>query len=294
MARKRLVSPRFFKHAALYKAEVASGLPLRLAYQALWCQCDRRGVFRWEPEELKLDCLPYDAVDFELVMWTLVQHGFLTCYEVNGKRYGFVPTFTDHQTFHRDEKPDKTIPDTTQGVVVAYFAPLSTASRAEQKCEHGASTVPARCEHGASTPITITDTIAVTNTTGAAPTRRAPKGAPKAFPHFGAEDRARALAAFKRLGEFPAGRVINAIGPCYRPPSDPEHIPHGFVGLGVEDYVGLVTMGRSAPFASPEDCAKKLIALARNCQRFEDACDPVGRHDANTVVIHGVRTRAAA
>jgi hypothetical protein len=116
----------------------------------------------------------------------------------------------------------------------------------------------------------------------------------KAFPYFGGDDRARAIAAFGRLGNFNAGRIINAVGFAYRPASDPEHIPHEFVSLGVEDYCGLITKGRSAPFASPENCAKILLGLARNCYRYETGGDPVARADANMLAIHGHKMAGAA
>lgn len=110
MARKRLVSPKFFTHPELYDAEVSSGLPLRLAFEALWCQCDRRGLFAWRPRELKLQCLPYDPVDFAAVLEALEQYGFLRSYTVDGKRYGEIATLGVHQTFHYAEKPDPSIP----------------------------------------------------------------------------------------------------------------------------------------------------------------------------------------
>lgn len=125
--------------------------------------------------------------------------------------------------------------------------------------------------------------------------RSGKKAAPeRAFPYFGADDRARALAAFRKLGDYNAGRIINAVGFAYRPATDPEHIPHEYVSLGVEDYCGLVSRGRSAPFASPEDCAKRLLVLASNCHRHETGGDPVARVDANMLAIHGHAQKAAA
>lgn len=125
--------------------------------------------------------------------------------------------------------------------------------------------------------------------------RSGKKSAPeRAFPYFGADDRARALAAFRKLGDYHAGRIINAVGFAYRPATDPEHIPHEYVSLGVEDYCGLVSRGRSAPFASPEDCAKRLLVLASNCHRHETGGDPVARVDANMLAIHGHAQKAAA
>lgn len=114
------------------------------------------------------------------------------------------------------------------------------------------------------------------------------------WPHFSDVDRQRAISAFRRLGDVNVPALIVALAPCYRPDTDPDHVPHEFVTMAVEDYCGLVTKGRSAPYASPADCAKKLITLARNCQRYEGAFDPVGRHDANYLTIHGQRAPGSA
>lgn len=135
-----------------------------------------------------------------------------------------------------------------------------------------------------------------TNDPSVAPRKRsAPKKAEeRKWPHFSDMDRQRVMAAFRRLGAVNVPALLAAVAPCYRPADDPEHVPHEFVTLGVEDYCGLVTKGRSAPYASPTDCAKRLMTLARNCQRFEQAYDPVGRADANFMAIHGHKMAGAA
>lgn len=103
MARKRMIAPQFFKHADLYDAEMASGLPLRIAFAGLWTVTDRRGVFQWS-RNLKPDVLPYDPCDMLAVLEALAAAGFVQKYEVEGKAYGFIPSFEHHQHFHRDEK----------------------------------------------------------------------------------------------------------------------------------------------------------------------------------------------
>lgn len=129
MARQRFIKPGFFLHGELYDAEAASGLPLRVAFAGLWCQADRRGVFRCKPRELKAAVLPYDPCDFSAVLDALEAAGFITRYVVDGKQYGCIPTMEKHQTFHRDEKPSSDPgPDAAQG-------------------QHGASTVPAQGQH---------------------------------------------------------------------------------------------------------------------------------------------------
>lgn len=144
MARQRFVKPAFFKHQDLYSAEKSSGLPLRLAYEGLWCQADRRGIFRWKPTELKLDILPYDDIDFEACLTALEKAGFIARYVVEGKAYGIIPSLKDHQSFHKYEKASAD-PD-----------PPPVKARAK--------TVARRAKHGACTPTAVAVTTAVTVT----------------------------------------------------------------------------------------------------------------------------------
>lgn len=111
-------------------------------------------------------------------------------------------------------------------------------------------------------------------------------------PHFVEPYRGQVIEAWQRLGAVNIGRLVNAIGPCFRPAGDPAHVPPAFVVMGVVDYCALVTKGKGAPFASPEDCAKRLLTLGRNCERL-DATDPVARIDANFLAIHGHRMAGA-
>ena len=132
MPRKRLVAPEFFTHEALCQHDAST----RLAYVGLWTQADRRGIFRWRPNTLKLAILPYDAVDFAAIMESLVTSGFLIRYEVDGESYGIIPSFNRWQTFHmREIQSDSPNPP---------------------------STVLARCKHGASTTVAVAVAVAVT------------------------------------------------------------------------------------------------------------------------------------
>lgn len=103
MARIRTVKPSFFRHRRLFLAEQEFGLPLRLAFEGLWTCADREGRFKWEPEELKLDCLPFDDVDFSRVMDALVTRGFIVKYACGGRQYGVIPSFKDHQVINNRE-----------------------------------------------------------------------------------------------------------------------------------------------------------------------------------------------
>jgi hypothetical protein len=103
MARIRTVKPDFFRHEGLYDAERKSGLPLRLAFAGLWTAADREGRFNWSPRTLKLDCLPHDEVDFAAVMDALHEHGFIIKYAIDGKEYGAVPSWQQHQHINQRE-----------------------------------------------------------------------------------------------------------------------------------------------------------------------------------------------
>ncbi len=103
MGRARVVHPKFFLNEQLYAAEQASGLPLRLAFEGLWCEADREGRFEWKPLVLKLAILPWDPVDFTQVLEELERADFVRSYEHEGKRYGWIPTFGRWQKPHPRE-----------------------------------------------------------------------------------------------------------------------------------------------------------------------------------------------
>lgn len=104
MARIRTIKPEFFRHEALFEAEQASGLPLRVAYAGLFTAADREGRFKWSPRNLKLDCLPYDEVDFAAVLEALAAAGFIVRYEIGGESYGAIPSWSSHQHINMRER----------------------------------------------------------------------------------------------------------------------------------------------------------------------------------------------
>jgi hypothetical protein len=109
MARIRSIKPEFFQHERLYDAERDSGLPLRVAFSGLWTVCDRDGRFEWRPRQLKLNVLPYDELDFTSVLSALESGGFIVRYDVEGKSFGFIPSWHEHQHINVRE-PSSTIP----------------------------------------------------------------------------------------------------------------------------------------------------------------------------------------
>ena len=112
------------------------------------------------------------------------------------------------------------------------------------------------------------------------------------YPDFSQADRTECIDVWRaKLGPTEVGHLIATIGPLFRPTDDAFHVPHRAIVMGVRDYCGLVTKGRSAPFASVNDLGKKIGALADNARRHHD--DPIGRCDGAMVIVHG-STRAAA
>jgi hypothetical protein len=118
VSRTRLIKPSFFKHYELYQAEVESGLPLRVAYAGLWTVTDRAGRFRWKGD-IKTDVLPYDPHDILAVLDALERYGFVRHYVVAGKRYGFIPSFHEHQSFHKTERAS-TLPPPPKDFTVSH------------------------------------------------------------------------------------------------------------------------------------------------------------------------------
>jgi len=116
--RIRTVKPEFFVHAEIADLERETGLPIRLAFIGLWCAADRDGRFKWDSRRLGVQILPYDNVDFETIMEALASRGFIEKYEVDGRTYGWVPSFSRHQVINNRE-PDSLIPSSAGMVTPA-------------------------------------------------------------------------------------------------------------------------------------------------------------------------------
>src|SRR5213593_1704269 len=127
MSRIRTIKPEFFRHEQLFEAEKESGLPLRLAFMALWTVADREGRFKWKPRVLKLDCLPFNELDFEDVLNALCSIELIEKYEYEGEIFGSIVSWHRHQIPGRDEPPSD-IP-APNGTKTLYFRPLSQTQR---------------------------------------------------------------------------------------------------------------------------------------------------------------------
>ncbi len=118
MSRIRTVKPEFFRHWELYCAERAANtkragkpyLNIRIAFAALFTVADREGRFKWKHQELKVDCLPHDPIDFQEVLEILRTHGsppFIRRYIIGGRTFGVIETFTQHQVINNRESQSR-------------------------------------------------------------------------------------------------------------------------------------------------------------------------------------------
>lgn len=99
MARIRTIKPEFFT-----SEDIVSLTPLaRLFYVGLWCEADREGRMAWKPRTLKMRYLPGDDCDIDALAQELVASGLIDLYEVEGKAYAQIPSFTNHQVINNRE-----------------------------------------------------------------------------------------------------------------------------------------------------------------------------------------------
>jgi uncharacterized phage protein (TIGR02220 family) len=100
MARARNIKPSFFQNEELGELQ-----PLeRLAFIGMWTISDFKGCIEFRPKRLKVQLLPYDECDFEVITNNLEQSGFISTYSVAGQRYIKILNFEKHQNPHKNER----------------------------------------------------------------------------------------------------------------------------------------------------------------------------------------------
>ena len=102
--RIRTYKPEFFTHPLLADLDRNSQLPVRISLMGLWSCSDREGRFKWDARRLGAQILPYEHIDFEIILNILAENEFIVKYEVDGKTYGFVPSFGRHQVINNREQ----------------------------------------------------------------------------------------------------------------------------------------------------------------------------------------------
>lgn len=137
MARARNIKPSFFTNDSL-----ADNDPLgRLLFIGLWTLADHKGNLEWRPKRVKAQLLPYDNCDVEKLAINLDKSGFVRFYSVGGQAYLNIPTFTDHQNPHKNEREKGTdIPEYSiqhrQAVDIKGLAINRDKSGVEQESSH--------------------------------------------------------------------------------------------------------------------------------------------------------------
>lgn len=120
IGRMRGVRPTYFQNGELYDLEEATKLPIRVALKGLECWTDRAGRFEWRPRELKLNILPYDPVDFALVLDALDRGNFVAKYEIGGRVYGVMnPEVWEQQNINKNEAQSE-IPEPPAGTMQRF------------------------------------------------------------------------------------------------------------------------------------------------------------------------------
>lgn len=103
--RIRAIKPEVALDEDLWDLAQETGLPVYQAFTMLWCCADREGRFEWRPRALKAHCLPYWDGDFSRVLDALATRGFIVRYVSQGREFGLVRTFKEHQHINGKEPP---------------------------------------------------------------------------------------------------------------------------------------------------------------------------------------------
>jgi hypothetical protein len=114
MPRRRDLKPGFFENE-----DLSALSPLtRLLFAGLWCWADRRGILEDRPKRIKVNILPYDDCNVDVMLNELATAGFIVRYEVSGRRCIGIVTFARHQKPHphetKSELPDPPLHGTAE------------------------------------------------------------------------------------------------------------------------------------------------------------------------------------
>lgn len=128
MARIRTIKPDFWTDEKV----VELSMEARLFFIGSWNFSDDNGNLQRSARKLKMQIFPADAIDCEPVIQSLIAHGMLMEYSVNGETYLHIKGFKAHQVINRPSKTALPVPnpvDTQQ--------PLTESSLTEGKGREG-------------------------------------------------------------------------------------------------------------------------------------------------------------
>jgi len=99
MARIRTIKPEFFTDSKVLKLTPLA----RLFYVSLWCEADKQGRLKWDPDTLKYRYMPADKVRIADLTNELHKSGMIRLYEIDQVVYCDIPGFTKHQVINNRE-----------------------------------------------------------------------------------------------------------------------------------------------------------------------------------------------
>jgi len=143
MARTRSIKPSFFKNEYLAECEPMA----RLLFIGLWTLADCTGRMEFRPLRIKAELFPYDNCDIMALLQQLADKGFVRAYESDDVRVLEIPTFSDHQRCHPDER-DEGLPPPDESAQNIVF-PEKNAEPGNPTLEPG--NPPASCAFNPST-----------------------------------------------------------------------------------------------------------------------------------------------
>ena len=133
MARSRNIKPGFFTHE-----KMADNDPLgRLLFIGMTTISDFRGNLEWRPKRIKIQILPYDDCDLDLLAINLERSGFIRFYSDGNKTYVNIVNFMKHQNPHKNERESGTeIPDYTEEMHQAFDFESLAINRDKSRANH--------------------------------------------------------------------------------------------------------------------------------------------------------------
>lgn len=124
MARSRLLKPGFFKNEHLAQLSPHT----RLCFAGLWLLADRDGRLEDRPLRLKAEIFPYETLDMDALLSSLIDSGFIIRYRVDNESFLSIPKFSTHQSPHIREGAS-TIPAPDSPDASTVLAPVETSPR---------------------------------------------------------------------------------------------------------------------------------------------------------------------
>jgi uncharacterized protein YlbG (UPF0298 family) len=122
MARARNIKPGFYTNEDLAECSVWA----RYIFPGLWMMADREGRLEYRPKKIKGELLRFDEQAAEPLLEELQRWGFIEIYEVSGRKFIQILTFSKHQNPHHREAESELPPPPS-----LRLAPVANQSKPE-------------------------------------------------------------------------------------------------------------------------------------------------------------------